>query len=344
MPLCISETCFAVGAQDSCSHEIVRRAAFDIGSGQIKMQVSDVDITIGKIAKVLLTDSVRIALREDLAKSSDGRFSPEIESQLVDAIKELIKKSEPFHPQAYQAVATESFRLAKNGMALVERIKIEAGLNITVISQEEEGILGFVSATNEANVNPQKVVSWDFGGGSFQITTKCNDQFYVYQGKLGKIPFKNILLQIQDKNGNQTLTPNPISKSDFDLALQFIRENVKDLPLEILQKLNQSDVVVLGIGIHPLWGMGNDVTYTQQRVLDEIKERLNLDNSAIIVKNSIDEAHKDTATYVVSNLILAYGLMNALDIHKVEYVGTQGANAIGTLLSPKYWKECGVGK
>lgn len=29
--------------------------------------------------------------------------------------------------------------------------------------------------------------------------------------------------------------------------------------------------------------------------------------------------------------------MEALDITQVHYVGTQGANAIGALLSPQYW-------
>lgn len=320
------------------AHRIVRRAAFDIGSGQIKMQVSDVDTTIGKIANVLLTESVRVALREDLVKSLDGCFSSEIDNKLVQAIKELIKKSEPFHPQSYHAVATESFRLAKNGYALADRIKKETGLSITIISQEEEGILGFISATNEANINPEKVVSWDFGGGSFQITTQCGDQFCVYQGKIGKIPFRNALLHIQGKDVNQTLTPNPISKNDLYQAVQFIKENVQDVPVQILQKLNQPDVIVLGVGIHPLWGMENNESYDQARVMQEIGKRFELDDNAIIMNDSINKAHKDSAAFVVSNLILAYGLMKTLSIQKVEYVGTPGANAIGALLSPKYWK------
>jgi hypothetical protein len=57
------------------------------------------------------------------------------------------------------------------------------------------------------------------------------------------------------------------------------------------------------------------------------------------MKDSIDQAYRESAAFVVSNLILTYGVMNTLGIHKVEYVGAQGANAIGTLLSPKYWKD-----
>ena len=36
---------------DVLSHTIVRRASFDIGSGKIKVQISDVDLTANKIMK-----------------------------------------------------------------------------------------------------------------------------------------------------------------------------------------------------------------------------------------------------------------------------------------------------
>jgi hypothetical protein len=61
---------------------------------------------------------------------------------------------------------------------------------------------------------------------------------------------------------------------------------------------------------------------------------LNLDDEAIASKDSLQKEYTDRR---VSNLILAYGVMKALDIDEVYYVGTPGANAIGLLLSPQYW-------
>lgn len=321
-------------------HCIVRRVAFDIGSGQIKMQVSDVDATHGKLVNVLLMDGAKVPLREDLAKSLDCRISPEMENLMINSIKELIRKTETFHPQEFHAVATESFRLAKNGNEILLRIKKETGLDITVVSQEEEGILGFISANNEVNYPPEKTVVFDFGAGSFQITTKTRDGYSVFHGRLGKIPFRNILLDIQGKDVNQTLTPNPISREDLCQALKYIDEHVKELPVEILQKLKQPDTIVLSVGIHSLWYMGNRDSYNQQMVLQEIENRLGLDNNAIFVKDVKDPSRQDAASFVVSNLILNYGLMKALGIQQIKYVGTPGANAVGALLSPKYWKEC----
>ena len=178
----------AKASEDPCVffHQIERRAAFDIGSGKIKMQISDVDLTAGKITNVLFTDSVKLPMREDLDKNLDGRLSIEMQNKLVDALSELMKKALPFHPKEYHAVATESLRLAKNGKSLTERIKKETGLSMSIITQDEEGILGFVSAINATALDPDKVVSWDFGGGSFQITAKFGDHYLVYQGKLGR--------------------------------------------------------------------------------------------------------------------------------------------------------------
>lgn len=315
--------------------QIERRAAFDIGSGQIKMQVSDIDVKANKIVNVLLVESATVALRENLVKSLDGRLSTDIQNQVVDAISELMKKAAPFHPKACQAIATEGLRLAKNSDVLLERIANETGVSVTIVSQEEEGILGFISAVSEAGVDPDQAVSWDFGGGSFQITTKCGDHYSVYQGRLGKVPFKNALLKLQGKDEKQILSPNPISKSQVEQAVKFIKENIKEVPTELRQKLNDPKVVTLGIGINPLWGMQQNENYDKNRLLSEINCRVGLDDGAISTKESISAAY---SPYVVSNLILAYGVMQALDFHQVHYVGTQGANAIGALLSPQYWE------
>ncbi len=320
-------------------HTIVRRAAFDIGSGQIKMQVSDVDLTTNKIVNVLLSDTCYVGLRENLAQSLDGRLSTDIQNKTVIAISKLLEKAAPFHPEAVHAIATESLRLAKNSVDLVERIKNETGMAVTIVSQEEEGILGFISAISEAAVNPDKTVSLDLGGGSFQITAKSGNHYTVYQSKLGKTPLKNALLKIQGKDGDPTLSPNPITKSQAAQAIQFTKDAIQDVPASLLQKLNDPDVVVLGVGINPLWGMPQSTHFDTTQVLRELKCRLNLDDAAIRIKHSIPEDRKEAYTHVVSNLILAYGVMEALNITKVHYVGTPGANAVGTLLSPKYWKD-----
>ncbi len=321
------------------ANQVQRRAALDVGSGKIKIQVADVDAEANRIISTLFVDVACVAMREDLSKSLDGRLSAEIQNKTVEAISELIKKTVPFCPEAYHGIATESLRMAKNGDELVQRIQFETGIPITIISQEEEGILGFTSATSQTEIGFEDAVSWDFGGGSFQMTAKCGDHFCVYQGKLGKVPMKHALLRLQGKDTERAFSPNPISLSEAEAAILMVRERLREFPNELREKLKEPNVAVLGIGINPVWGMQESFNYTQSDVMKAIIDRLNLDDSAIQVKDAIPEEREFLSAYVVSNLILAYGIMTELNIEQVKYVGTTGANATGALLTPKYWNE-----
>lgn len=316
------------------SHQIVRRAAFDIGSGLIRMQISDVDLSMNTIASVLLTESIKVALREDLINGLDGKLSVDIQDQMINAILNLLEKAAPFNPENYCAIATEAFRLAENADAIIERIKMETGLSVTIISQNEEGILGFLSAVSEINGDPHHSVSWDIGGGSFQVTTKKENRYLVYQEQLGATVFLKSLLKIQGKNQS---SPNPISKGDVKRALKFIKENMKELPFEFRHKLNDSEVTVLGMGINPLWYKQENLFFTKDLLFKELELQLDFDDDDIRINNKISSM--ESSFHVVSNLILTYGIMDCLDIYRVRYVGTKSANAVGLLLSPEYWQN-----
>ncbi len=316
-------------------HKLVRRAAFDIGSGGVKFQVSDVDLRTNTIAHTLLVRSASVPLKDDLLKSPDGNLSLEIQERMIQVISQLVQEAETFHPEAYHGIATEGMRLAKNGPFLAERIQKETGVPVTIISQEEEGLLAFASALNEIAIDPEKAVVWDFGGASFQITTRQNGIPLVYEGKMGKLPLKTALLTLQGRTSDLTLSPNPISKADLAHALEWIENRLSDFPDALRQKLQQTDVVLLGVGIHPLWAMPDHTYYDSARLWQEITSRLDLDDAALCAKDSVPPKN---AAYLVSNLIFAYGIMEHLQISQVHYVGTEGANAIGALLSPNYWR------
>ena len=87
--------------------------------------------------------------------------------------------------------------------------------------------MGFASAVSEAGIDPDRAVVWDVGGGSFQITWKDGDRFLVYQGKCGKVPAKNILLDVQGKDAG---TPNPISETEAMAAKKRIQEILGTVP------------------------------------------------------------------------------------------------------------------
>lgn len=321
-------------------HRIVRRAALDVGSGGIRIQVSDIDIDANQVTQDLYSDAIIVHLREQLAKSQDGMISQEIQNEIVNGILYLKNKAEAFHPQEYHAIATESFRLANNQEQLVERIQNESGILLTVISQEEEGILGFHTAVNKAKIDPNKAVTWEVGGGSFQITAKSETGYLVYRGKLGRVPMKNALLTIQGKSHD--LVPNPVSKDEAMQAIQFIKNLLSDVPKELREKILQPDTTVLAIGLNPLYFIEPEATtFTAERLAKEIEARLNLDSAAIqaMSSNNNEADQKSLISCTVSSLLMAYGIMDSLGIQNVHYQHTPGGNASGVFLSPQFWEK-----
>jgi hypothetical protein len=149
---------------------------------------------------------------------------------------------------------------------------------------------------------------------------------------------KKAMLAIQGKDTSQALSANPISKEEAAKGIEYVKETLKDVPEELRQKLRDPDVVVLGVGINPLWN-SHRTGFQATDVLEELNHRLDLDDEAIRLKDRIQPDRTDAAEGAVSSLVLTYGMMNALGIDRVRYVGAPGGNAIGALLSPKYWEK-----
>ena len=70
-------------------------------------------------------------------------------------------------PRDVTAVATSAIREATNGAAFVERVRDGSGLDVRVISREEEARYGYLAAVNSTTLSDGLVL--DLGGGSLQL-------------------------------------------------------------------------------------------------------------------------------------------------------------------------------
>jgi hypothetical protein len=73
--------------------ETERRAAFDLGSGSLKLLIADVDSNTHNIVNYVFSRNIKIPLSEDLA-INDGEFGEEIQ-QRVHSKSYLIRPSKP---------------------------------------------------------------------------------------------------------------------------------------------------------------------------------------------------------------------------------------------------------
>jgi exopolyphosphatase/guanosine-5'-triphosphate,3'-diphosphate pyrophosphatase len=143
-------------------HELI--AAVDLGSNSFRLQVGKV---IGNLIYPLdsLKESVRLAAGLTPEKLLDGP------SQLraLDALSRFGERLRGFEPKAVRAVATNTWRVAKNAPHFLPEAEAALGFPIEVIAGREEARLIYLGVAHSlANPRRQQLVV-DIGGGSTEF-------------------------------------------------------------------------------------------------------------------------------------------------------------------------------
>ena len=256
------------------------RAAFDVGSGSTKVKVARVDLKAGRVIEALKLseDSIKVAYKDALGKSTDKRLGDEIVSEGVAALKKLKAEAEKVGATEFTGVATAAFRQAANGQAAVERIAMEAGIDLKMISQDEEAILGFRGAAAVAGVDPERLVVWDIGGGSQQIVARNGGEYLIFKSDLGSDTLKQWILEEVKRTPNAA-TPNPLGKKAAEAGLRRVRNEMKGIPKVMRARLRAADVTVVGIGGVHEKSVRDQVrgtvgtAFTREQVMKALKER-----------------------------------------------------------------------
>lgn len=311
---------------------IVRRAALDIGSGETKLTVADIDTDTNKIVKVWYQNAKTVELRKDLAASPDGFLSKNIQEKLINTLKEMKTETSHLPPQKWFGVSTSVFRTAKNGQELLDRIKSEADVTIHLIPQIEEGEIGFLSAVAASKMNPEDVIAWDSGSGSFQISTLIDGQMEMYGAEFAFVPALEALFANRKQPFSQDLSPNPISTPEASELVRTICNKLPPFPIW-LKNENNKQLISIG-GKSSIFSFGEIATgqssYTREQIWEAI---LNLCGSTDEELSNFPEPQK-----VVVGLILLYSVMDHCAIDKLTYFQTNGG-CEGILINQRYWKD-----
>jgi hypothetical protein len=205
---------------------IVRRAAFDVGSGYTKLLVADVDINRGIIiGKPLVQENRPMRYKIDAQQHPDHKLSEGIQKQGLGLLRELVGVARAHGAVEVAGVGTSVFRKAPNGPAFLEKVRRVLSVNIDVVDQDYETRLGL--ATGEVLGAPLSAAVWDSGGGSFQIAARgdtctdesvkalktCDLKVYVHDG-IGAATVFKMLSDIKAKEGEGA----DLSRVDSDAA------------------------------------------------------------------------------------------------------------------------------
>ena len=147
----------------------------------------------------------------------------------IEALKNFKKIMDTYEVRKYKAVGTAVFREAKNASEFIEKAKKEAGININVISWEEEARLtlkGIKAGLKEAFPEIDDFIAIDVGGGSSEIAyIEKNEIKWIKSIKLGAVLLKEIFN-----------LRYPLSSKILTSLRNYIQEKIKNLP-KIMPKI-----------------------------------------------------------------------------------------------------------
>lgn len=161
-----------------------RLAGIDIGSNSIRCIVVELDEK-GMI-KVLTDEKATVRLGEGIAR--DNAISPYAWQRALDALVRMKKVANGYGVIGIEAVATSAVRRALNGDAFVRAVADIVGLEIAVISGEEEAELAAWSALQNFDMAGHRYAIVDIGGGSVEVVIALGNHIEeMYSLDLGAV-------------------------------------------------------------------------------------------------------------------------------------------------------------
>ncbi|MES2552770.1 MAG: exopolyphosphatase [Pseudomonadota bacterium] len=139
-------------------------AAVDLGSNSFRLQLARV-----VDGQLIFHDSLREAVRLGAGLDKNNFLDADAQRRAMDCLKRFSERLRGLPPQAVRAVATNTFRVAKNSRQLLEEAEAALGFPIEIIAGREEARMIFVGVSHSLPVAAHKRLVIDIGGGSTEF-------------------------------------------------------------------------------------------------------------------------------------------------------------------------------
>jgi exopolyphosphatase/guanosine-5'-triphosphate,3'-diphosphate pyrophosphatase len=140
-------------------------AAIDIGSNTTRVLVAEPQD--GQLRKVM---EQRAYTRIGKDANKNGKITSEKIDEVAEVVTTQVRLAEEIGAEVIKTVATAAIREAKNRDKAVKAISKQAGVEVEVLSEEEEGRLAFLGATKSLGHPVEGTVAVvDVGGGSSEV-------------------------------------------------------------------------------------------------------------------------------------------------------------------------------
>ncbi|MDG9713135.1 MULTISPECIES: Ppx/GppA phosphatase family protein [Streptomyces] len=150
----------------------MRLGVLDVGSNTVHLLV--VDAHPG--ACPLPAHSHKAELRLAQLLDDDGAIGPQGVDRLVSVVQESLQAAEDKGVEDLLTFATSAVREARNADDVLERVRTETGVELQVLTGEEEARLTFLAARRWFGWSAGKLLVLDIGGGSLEIAYGIDEE------------------------------------------------------------------------------------------------------------------------------------------------------------------------
>jgi exopolyphosphatase / guanosine-5'-triphosphate,3'-diphosphate pyrophosphatase len=190
----------------------LKLAAIDIGSNAARLLITDVVTDENGKNQFNKLNLIRVPLRLGFDVFDTQVISPEKEEHIIKTIKAYRALIDVYGVEHYIACATSAMRDATNAAAIISHIKNETGIEIKVISGDEEASFIYENHIAENLDKDHSYLYIDVGGGSTELTF-FNDNQLVFKESF------NI--------GTIRLLKDQVVEAKWDQMKDFIRAKTK---------------------------------------------------------------------------------------------------------------------
>lgn len=190
----------------------MRLAAIDIGSNAARLLISDVIENGTQRPEFIKMTLVRVPLRLGFDVFEKGTITPVREEKIIKTIKSYRHLIDVYDVKHLKACATSAMRDASNAEEIIRRVKLETGIEIEIISGQEEASFIYENHIAESMNKDESYLYIDVGGGSTELTFFSD----------GKMVFKESF-----NIGTIRLLKNQVNESQWDAMKEFIKTKTK---------------------------------------------------------------------------------------------------------------------
>jgi exopolyphosphatase / guanosine-5'-triphosphate,3'-diphosphate pyrophosphatase len=197
----------------------MRLGVLDVGSNTVHLQIMDAHQGSAPIPHQSFKEEIRLS--EYL--TAEGTISKEGIATLLQTLTRLKNEARDVIIDETLAFATSAIREANNSEELLQLVSDETGIDLQVLSGEDEARFTFLAARRWVGWSAGDIVMLDIGGGSLEIAT--GDQEHPQ--------YSNSVMLGASRMTRQFLQGDPFTEKSLSKMASHIDETLKPLVKEI---------------------------------------------------------------------------------------------------------------